>query len=236
MTFLKQHWRFAVPTAVVLCVLILGAVALYSTSEPLEPSRVYAMPERSETPPSLNTGGLLPVGTVPSDEITVATESSDTQIASAAESPESCCPEVDTFEATHDSNRSYTRAALPDDSDVPPVWQIEIQEHVAKQEVLHEEATALGQEATALLQTLFAALSPEDRSSIINHAVAELSRENLDEDTLAIARQHLSDMLTSTTGVVPSSRQQLQSDAASLIARAKSLEEKIAHKSPDEPF
>ena len=58
MSFLKQHWRFIVPMAVVLCVLILGVVALYSTNEPPEPKTVYVMPERGspDISPAFNAG------------------------------------------------------------------------------------------------------------------------------------------------------------------------------------
>ena len=51
MSFLKKHWRFTVPAVVVLCVLLLGVVALYSTSEPPEPKRVYVMPESNVSQP-----------------------------------------------------------------------------------------------------------------------------------------------------------------------------------------
>ena len=47
MSFLKNHWQFTVAAVVVLCVLLLGAVALYSASEPPESKTVYEMPERS---------------------------------------------------------------------------------------------------------------------------------------------------------------------------------------------
>ena len=45
MSFLKRHWRFTVPAVVVLCVLLLGVVVLYSTSEPPEDNVVHVSPE-----------------------------------------------------------------------------------------------------------------------------------------------------------------------------------------------
>ena len=59
MSFLKKHWRFTVPAAVVLCVLLLCVFTLYTTSETSEPKTVYGMPERSpDNPLSINTGGI----------------------------------------------------------------------------------------------------------------------------------------------------------------------------------
>ena len=95
MSFLKKHWRFTVPAVVVLCVLLVGVVALYSTSEPPEPKTVYVMPERSSTDnsPTVNTGGIATSSLVQSAETTAPVESPTQEIVSDTESPESCCPE-----------------------------------------------------------------------------------------------------------------------------------------------
>ena len=108
MSFLKKHWRFTVPVVVVLCVLLLGAVALYRASEPPEPKTIYAVPERSapNNSPVLNTGGVATVETVPSANTRGETESQETELASDSENLESCCPEEELFPepaSTHDA-------------------------------------------------------------------------------------------------------------------------------------
>ena len=92
MSFLKKHWRFTVPVVVVLCVLLLGAVALYRASEPPEPRTIYAVLERDgpNNSPALNTGGIE---TVPSANTHGETESQRTELASDSENLESCCSE-----------------------------------------------------------------------------------------------------------------------------------------------
>ena len=95
MSFLKKHWRFTVPVVVVLCVLLLGAVALYRASEPPEPKTIYGVPERSapNNSPSLKPGGITTVETVPSANTRGETESRETELASDSENLESRCPE-----------------------------------------------------------------------------------------------------------------------------------------------
>jgi hypothetical protein len=95
MSFLKKHWRFTVPAGAVLCVLLLGVVVLYSTSEPPEPKTVYAMPERSADPPSLNNGGVtsMSINTEPRPKTIGVTELPTNAVVAEAESLESCCPE-----------------------------------------------------------------------------------------------------------------------------------------------
>lgn len=91
MCFLKKHWRFTILVAVVLCVLLLGVVALYSTSETPEPKRVYVMPERSPDSSPIDNGVLHAVSTVPAAG-SGPTATSNTETI-AAESLESCCPD-----------------------------------------------------------------------------------------------------------------------------------------------
>lgn len=92
MSFLKRNWRLTVPAFVALCALLIGVIVLYSTGEPPEPKTVYVMPERTaDNPPPINTGGI-----VPSTELIGTTESPTTEVASAAENLETCCPEEET--------------------------------------------------------------------------------------------------------------------------------------------
>ena len=99
MSFLKKHWQFTVPAMVVLCVILLGVVVLYSTSEPPERRRFYAMPERSpDNSPPINTGGVS-LSPVPVSSAGVATTVSTTPTAKTEtlapkdEGLETCCPE-----------------------------------------------------------------------------------------------------------------------------------------------
>ena len=96
MSFLKKHWRFTVPVVVVLCVLLLGAVALYRASEPSEPKTVYEMPERSGEQPRLNTSGI-PLRSVPTAHTLAETEQlaaeQEVDVPSDLANLESCCPE-----------------------------------------------------------------------------------------------------------------------------------------------
>ena len=115
MSFLKKHWRFTVPAIVVLCVLLLGVVALYSTSEPLEPKTVYVTPERSANPPPLNTGWEARVAPERSVEPSGAVGSPTDELVSDTESLESCCPEEpDHFTQFAPHNSDSTIVYVPD--------------------------------------------------------------------------------------------------------------------------
>ena len=242
MSFLKQHWRFTVPAVVVLCVLLLGVLTLYGTSTPPEPKTVYVMPERNpDNPLPVNTGGIPPHTSIASSTETIpgaAPAEKQTQTSDAIDDNlESCCPEISKEIVdghSHDSALSY----LQEDSGEPAAWEIEMQEYVAKQLALEEEHRGVAREVTSLLQNFLAHLSPEDQSSIINEAFAELSRSNLDDETSMRARQYLMEMLTPATGAL-SSRQKFISDAESVAAKTDALKEKsalIARQSPDVPY
>ena len=103
MSFLKKHWQFTVPVAVVLCVLLVGAIVLHSTSETPEPNRVYVMPERrSDNPPPVNTDGIPSQPLMASKENvgpkehrmeTTTPVTTLTSTPSIGEDVESCCPD-----------------------------------------------------------------------------------------------------------------------------------------------
>ena len=114
MSFLKKHWPFTVPAAVILCMLLVGVVALYSTSEPPELKRVYVMPERSDNPIVANTGGI-PLQTSSNVNISTASNTETTSIdestaisevlGSDADAFETCCPEEDALLASGDDTK-----------------------------------------------------------------------------------------------------------------------------------
>lgn len=101
MSFLKKHWRFTVPAAVVLCVLLLGVVLLYSTSEPHEPKTVYVMPERTVAvaPATTPTESVYQPETIQTSPASSATSeaSDDISLGEAADeltlSDAECCPD-----------------------------------------------------------------------------------------------------------------------------------------------
>ena len=110
MSFWKKHWRLTVPAAVVLCVIMLGVVVLYSTSEPPEAERVYVMPERStDNPPPPNTGGIsLPVSTTPVTPLVSGPPHSATAQEGSQTMP------IDAI----DQNTEVIEPCCPDDSDM----------------------------------------------------------------------------------------------------------------------
>ena len=112
MSFLKNHWQFTVAAVVVLCVLLLGAVALYRASEPSEPKTIYGVPERSapNNSPALNTGGIVTVETVPNANTRGETEPQETELASDSANLESCCPDEELFPkpaSAHDATGNF---------------------------------------------------------------------------------------------------------------------------------
>ena len=99
MSFLKKHWRFTVPTVIVVCVMLLGVVVLYSTSQtPEEPARVYAMPERpiavapeiTAAHPVYQSETVQPTTDLPE---TAPTNTDNLVAQEAPLSEASCCPE-----------------------------------------------------------------------------------------------------------------------------------------------
>lgn len=199
MSFLKKNWRFTVPAVVVLCVLLVGIVTLYSTSEPPESKRVYVMPEHStDNPPSINTGEV-PIARVPGDEDSVTIASASTEIASDTESLEACCPDQqqDTTVGQDPSSdltddeaimRAYKEHLA--NGTLPHVPRAYDNEHLA---LIQAYETQLAQDAQrapelanhtkqiqSLAKDLFATLTPEERQKAIATAAAQLKILGID--------------------------------------------------------
>ena len=149
MSFLKKHWRFTVPAVVVLRVLLLGAVALYSTGDPPEPKRVYAMPERSspDNSPLLNTGEISDFEPSPS---AYTTESPANEFVNDADSLQSCCPEEDSLlehasaDNAIDDHHVYSPSPeAREDARKHREWSHAYLAHMGKEEVLRSELSRI---------------------------------------------------------------------------------------------
>ena len=184
MCFLKKHWRFTILVAVVLCVLLLGVVTLYSTSETPEPKRVYAMPERSspDNPPPINTGGLVP-RSVPAVETDTNNNAGSTEIPSDVENVESCCLEesvdvsqflgADSDTAESSSNMVRPSPEMIADAENHRIYWDSFNRYWAKHDALQIERKQLRKEFDSLIPTtadeilsLLAELTPEEKAEL----------------------------------------------------------------------
>lgn len=172
MSFLKKHWRFTVPAVVVLCVLLLGAVVLYTTSETPEPKRVYAMPERSpDNPPPINTGGRSTIETPPSAETTGETESLETEVANDTENLEACCPEEhahvpDNSGLSSEDSIVHVSPEAIADAQRYRAWQSDHDEYLKRYKAIEEKGLAWIRKMHAHSNEFYATLSPSDRAAI----------------------------------------------------------------------
>lgn len=56
MSYVTQHWKMLLPTAIAVCVLFVGAIVVFTADNaPSKPNRVYTMPEKSSSE-EVNTG------------------------------------------------------------------------------------------------------------------------------------------------------------------------------------
>ena len=187
MFFLKKHWRFTVPAVVVLCVILLGVVALYSTGEPSDPKTVYAMPERnSDNPLAVNTGGI-PIQTS-SDVNSLTTSNAETTsvdesttiseaLGSDADAFETCCPEENALLASSDgasltpeqleTNRRAWESYL--------AWKRADDAFYAKTTAYENEVIARAERTQNALKKLYRLLHPNARAEIRKRTEAALS-------------------------------------------------------------
>lgn len=173
MSFLKKHWRFAVPAVVVLCVLLLGVIALYRTSEPPVPKTVYAMSERSgaDAPPPLNTGRIATVETVPRSTTTGGTELPETEVANDTENLESCCPEEsaqvgDISVLPSEGNMVHVSSEVIADAQRYQAWRQEYDEYRKREKGIEDKAEKWSKEIDMVADEFYATLSPADRASV----------------------------------------------------------------------
>ena len=170
MFFLKKHWRFTVPAVVVLCVLLLGGIALYSTSEPPEPKTVYVMPERSSTDnsPTVNSGGIATSSLlVQSAETTAPAESPTQEFVSDAESLESCCPEEELIPAsTSGDNIVHVSPEVIANAQLHREWMRDFDAYLRRRDMLKDHTLEWTRALDATADTFYATLSPADRASL----------------------------------------------------------------------
>jgi len=169
MFFLKKHWRFTVPAVVVLCVLLLGGIALYSTSEPPEPKTVYVMPERSSTDnsPTVNSGGIATSSLVQSAETTAPAESPTQEFVSDTESLESCCPEEEFIPAsTSGDNIVHVSPEVIANAQLHREWMRDFDAYVTRRDMLKDRTLEWTRALDATADTFYATLSPADRASL----------------------------------------------------------------------
>ena len=172
MSFLMKHWRFTVPAVVVLCALLLGVIALYSTNTLPEPERVYAMPERSpDNQPTFNTGGIATIEPVPSAETTVATESPANEIPGDADRLEACCPEEsaqvgDISGLPPEGNIVHVSSEVIADAQRYQAWRQEYDEYRKREKGIEDKAEKWSKEIDAVADEFYATLSPADRASV----------------------------------------------------------------------
>lgn len=176
MSFLKKHWRFTVPAVVVLCVLLLGVVALYSTGEAPEPTTVYVMPERNpDNPPAVNTGGLPP-----------PPAAGPINDADAVESIEFCCDEELALIDDYASDEST--AFIPDkslDAELPYSSGDESNPDTPYRErmaamLAQAEESAEAQWIDEMLVSLVAYLDPEFQQMVRERMAQDMSTDEID--------------------------------------------------------
>ncbi len=199
MSFLKKHWRFTVPAVVVLCVLLLGVVALYSTSEPPEPKTVYVMPDSSsDNPPALNTGGaLLSSSTAPDAElVTLPTHRATAHEGLQTEAINKTAP-IAAVQEPINQNTEVLEPCCPDDGDIADAisiepdgvfragltfenWMSSMQEHLEKERAHNTTVEEQGDQFISLLQQIIAKVPLEQRRAIRAEAEASMSQKDLE--------------------------------------------------------
>ncbi len=185
MSFLKKRWRFAAPTVVVLCVLILGVVVLYSPSEPPEPKRVYVMPERSSTdnPVSLNTGGvLLSASTPPAAQLASDYEASQTApigpiaagqepMEQPPEDVETCCPD----DAISIAPDGVFRAGLTFEN-----WMTAIADHHENEAAYHADFDKQVDELLVFFQRIVAQVPTDKRAELFADVKSQIQPDQFE--------------------------------------------------------
>ena len=148
MSFLRKHWRFALPAVIALCLIPLAVLTLYRTNEPPEPKRVYSMPKRSINPPPVNTGGLPPAKSMTSS-YAVTTESGGMNSSTSDSSSDE--PAVD-YNTTAPPISSHEKTEMVPEVDVRQLQQAEPDEMNETLARLEAEAAALNRMAAQVIE------------------------------------------------------------------------------------
>lgn len=174
MSFLKKHWRFTVPAVIVLCVVMIGVVALYGISKPLEPKTVYTMPEpnpaRAEilkhASPSTQKANVHRK----TDTIRYVSEKPEQSTALSEATAEllpdeECCPE-ESIEISGDISFEEQYVA----------WKLALEDYTAKAKANMDASLAQDNEILATALSLLSFASSEERHRIID-GLGELEPE-----------------------------------------------------------
>lgn len=110
MSFLKKHWKFILPAAVVvLCLVVASSLVLYGSNETQEPKTVYAIPTRTPDRLPINTGELTTAKIdvehkqlVEEDPISASSDVAPSDQITEGDAA-SCCPEEELLPADPDA-------------------------------------------------------------------------------------------------------------------------------------
>ncbi len=176
MSFLKKHWRFTVPAMIVVCVMSLGVVVLYSTSQtPEEPARVYAMPKPSDKDRHVNGRGVSPQTLTTSNprtetkaeaaELTPMETSSGANTGDDLEPLEECCDDEELLDNSTKSSLSKQEieARVKIVKDFFDELDREFKTIEADREALQDRMTDLSDNYFAYTAAIADLLSPEYR-------------------------------------------------------------------------
>ncbi|MDE0299507.1 MAG: hypothetical protein OXN17_12815 [Candidatus Poribacteria bacterium] len=194
MSFFKQHWQFTVPAIVVVCALLLGVLALYSTSQPKKPKTVYVMPERSADDPPTPNAGSVSLSPTPQPTTSVQPGVSSTpndtpeSFSTTDEDLNVCCPEEANdssafYGIAPDSTQSHSNMMtlspemIADAEDYRRYWD-SLDRYFEKHDELRVEGKALRTELASMVSLVTSdwdALSPEQKKELHERAALFLS-------------------------------------------------------------
>ncbi|MDE0041890.1 MAG: hypothetical protein OXT74_07635 [Candidatus Poribacteria bacterium] len=195
---MKKDWKFTVPAVMVFCVLLIGVVALYSTSTPPELKTVYAMPERSslDNPPALNTGGIPPQILMAANETVepkgsvVATTTpvvAANETVSGVQTPDACCEDetallVELSAEDSDQNLSSDeQEKRRQHKERYLKWRKDFSNWVEKQNAYSDALVAQSSDLESRLFSLLSFASPAEREEARENLEREYPSANVDE-------------------------------------------------------